>query len=90
MANTPHQLNNPENYSMAAPTQKPFSVSPTSGAVAPAVPPGEATPSVVVQPALTRTFAQEPVAVVAKPPTRFSARTQAEHAAGAEALANYQ
>ena len=77
---------------MAAPTapQKSFSVSPASGVVARATPPAEAAPSVVVHPALTRTFAPEALAFVAAPPKKVSARTQAEHAAGAEALSNYQ
>jgi hypothetical protein len=76
---------------MAAPTtQKSFSVAPASGVVANAPAPAEPTPSVVIQPTLTRTFTPEPVVAPAKPPTRFSARTQAEHAAGAEALDNYR
>lgn len=67
-----------------------MAVYPTAKAqVAPATPPEVAKPSVVVQNERKLEFMKEPEP--AKPPTltRFSARTLAEHAAGAEALANY-
>lgn len=68
-----------------------MAVYPTAKAtVAPAPAPEVAAPSVVVKNERKLEFMKEPEAPTPSMPTKHSARTLAEHAAGAEALANYQ
>lgn len=67
-----------------------MATAPIKATVAPAPAPEVAKPSVVVQTERKLEFMKEPEAKVATPPSKIPARTLAEHAAGAEALANYQ
>jgi len=79
---------------MANPNSNPkvasFSVSPASGVVAPKGAPEVATPSTVVQTERKLEFMKEREAPQPSILKRVSAKVQAEHDAGAAALANYQ